>query len=70
MSSDRYPDGSDLNREWRYCPKCGAKLSIDDTKQPLDAPRQCPQCKTTMVDRKPMTDILETKLERLRWTKL
>jgi ribosomal protein S27AE len=67
---ERYVDGSDINRVWKFCPKCGAKLSINDAKEPLDKPRECPQCKTPMQDRKPMTDALETKLEKLRWIQL
>jgi NADH pyrophosphatase NudC (nudix superfamily) len=67
---ERYVQGSEWNKAWRYCPKCGHKLLIDDAKEPLEAPRFCPACKTPLEDRKPMSEALETKLERLAWVKL
>ena len=61
MAVDRYPEGSEWNKAWRYCHKCGHRSLIDDRDHPLDVPRLCPQCKTVMSDHKPMVEVLETK---------
>ena len=66
----RYSEGSEWNKAWRYCPKCNHRSLVSDRYQSLDVPRFCPDCKTEMTAKKPMTEVLETKQEEAQWSKL